>query len=51
MFDELFCRSLECNNVESNAEDEGSACDVSEESLKTLSGDICHFELRVYDSE
>lgn len=37
MSGELFSRNLEDKNAESNAEDEGLACDISEESLKTLS--------------
>jgi hypothetical protein len=35
-FGELFHKNLEDKNVESNAEDGGLACEVSEGSLKTL---------------
>ena len=37
-FAELLCGSLGDKNVEGNAEDGGLACEVSEQSLKTLLG-------------
>lgn len=34
----MFYRNLEDKNIESNAEDEGSACDAAEGNLKILPG-------------
>ena len=43
MLGELFCRGLGDKNVEDNAKDGGLACEVSEESLKTLTGPFGFF--------
>ena len=43
MLSEVFCRSSEDKSVEGNTDNGGLACEVSEESLKTLLGPFVNF--------